>query len=266
MPGDTGRNPGDVIGNQGLFRLRRCAVGGLMGGMLIGGCARPAVVPPTASIPQRPLVALSPSIEPLPAERIGPAVPIPEIGDVQWPTDATPRDWNYLVLHHTATTQGSVESIHETHLKKKDSNGNPWQGIGYHFVIGNGAGMNDGEIEPTFRWRQQLAGAHAGVNEYNQHGIGIVLVGNFEKQSPTAAQLRAVRRLVGTLSRRFQIPQDHVVGHGDVKATECPGQYFPLDDVRSSAIALNRDPQPTIAMGFRRIPATDHFSLRSREQ
>jgi len=206
---------------------------GLLGGLGFGGCSQPAVLPPTASIPRPAAVTLSPRIEPI-APDLARSIPSPDIGDVQWPMDTSPRDWKYIVLHHTATDQGSVDSIHETHLKKKDKNGNPWQGIGYHFVIGNGEGMGDGEIEPTFRWRQQLAGAHAGVNEYNQQGIGIVLVGNFETHHPTPAQMHAVKRLVSTLSRKFAIANENIVGHGDVKATECPGQNFPLSEVRAS--------------------------------
>jgi hypothetical protein len=136
-----------------------------------------------------------------------------------------------------------VESIHEVHLKNKDKQGNPWLGIGYHFVIGNGQGMPDGDIEPTFRWRQQLQGAHAGVAQYNQRGIGVVLVGNFENSPPTDRQLSSVRRLVGILKREYTIEPVNVIGHGDVKATECPGQLFPLDDVRSS-VAVLEDLQP----------------------
>jgi N-acetyl-anhydromuramyl-L-alanine amidase AmpD len=148
------------------------------------------------------------------------------------------RDWKYIVLHHTATDQGDVESIHESHLKNKDKNGKPWLGIGYHFVIGNGQGMTDGAIEQTFRWKQQLQGAHAGVADYNQSGVGIVLVGNFEEKPPTAAQVAAAKRLIRVLSREFDIPADQVVGHSDVKATECPGRLFPLSEIRDSVAAL----------------------------
>lgn len=134
-------------------------------------------------------------------------------------------------MHHTATSRGSVESIHETHLQRKDSQGNNWMGIGYHFVIGNGNGMADGAVEPTFRWREQLHGAHAGSSDYNSHGIGIVLVGDFEESRPTRAQLAAVKQLVGSLKATFGITSNNVVGHGDVKATECPGQYFPMEEI-----------------------------------
>jgi N-acetyl-anhydromuramyl-L-alanine amidase AmpD len=117
------------------------------------------------------------------------------------------------VIHHTATSRGSVESIHEAHLQRKDKVGNAWLGIGYHFVIGNGNGMVDGAIESTFRWREQLHGAHAGGSEHNQHGIGIALVGNFEEEPPSPAQLAATKRLVAALKSEYRIKSDQVVAH-----------------------------------------------------
>lgn len=174
-------------------------------------------------------------------------VPRLAANDNPWRPKKTPRGWKHLVLHHTAANSGSVESIHEQHLKNKDKDGNPWLGIGYHFVIGNGHGMDDGAIEPTFRWTQQLAGAHAGVAEYNQRGIGIVLIGNFEKTAPTAAQLKSVKELLSILAREYQIDADHVIGHGDVKATECPGRLFPLKEVRTSVSAARAHDRATLA-------------------
>jgi N-acetyl-anhydromuramyl-L-alanine amidase AmpD len=149
----------------------------------------------------------------------------PAVVENPWKPDEKVRDWRHIVIHHTASSTGSVESVHEAHL------GRGWMGIGYHFLIGNGNGMDDGEIEPTFRWRQQLHGAHAGKDEYNQHGIGICLVGNFEETHPSAAQLAAVKRLVGVLKSEYDIGSDHVIPHNDVKSTACPGKNFPLAEV-----------------------------------
>ena len=227
--------PARIVWRIGVFLV------GLLGG-LPAGCIGPAALPPPMAIPQRPLVTLAPTIEPLRTEQFLPTVPSPDIGNPQWPTDEALKGWKYIVLHHTATERGSVESIHETHLQRKDKKGHPWQGIGYHFVIGNGDGMGDGEIEPTFRWKQQIAGAHAGVNEYNELGIGVVLIGNFEKRAPTPSQIQAVKRLVGMLSHDFGIPADRVIGHSDVKATECPGANFPLSEIRGSAMAFHTTP------------------------
>src|SRR6185369_5851266 len=87
----------------------------------------------------------------------------------------TSRAWRFVVLHHTATETGDVETIDENHRARTDSSGRPWLGIGYHFVIGNGQGMADGLVEPTFRWNDQLHGAHAGDQIHNEYGIGICL-------------------------------------------------------------------------------------------
>jgi len=201
------------------------------------GCYQQTVVPPTTSIspPMRPAPVIPQPMEPLSPPSSQPLEPI--IRNNPWKPDSEVRDWNYIVLHHTAASSGSLESIHEEHLKRKDKSGNSWLGIGYHFVIGNGKGMPDGEIEPTFRWRQQMQGAHAGVAEYNQHGIGIVLIGNFENDPPTAAQKAATKKLVSILKREYGIKNSKIVGHGDVKATECPGKHFPMSEVRDNVAA-----------------------------
>lgn len=208
----------------------------LMSGLGCSGCYQPAVVPPTASIPHRMVPAQPESPRRVLPPLTVPQTPVPPVNT--WKPTVTERDWKYIVLHHTATETGDVQSIHEAHLKNKDKNGKPWQGIGYHFVIGNGSGMGDGEIEPTFRWKQQMHGAHAGVGEYNQKGIGIVLVGNFEKHPPSPAQLAAVKQLVPALAAEYKIPPDQIMGHRDVKSTECPGKHFPLGEVRDTVAGL----------------------------
>ena len=133
----------------------------------------------------------------------------------------------YIVLHHSATATGDVASIDREHRSRTDDQGRPWLGIGYHFLIGNGRGQADGIIEPTFRWRDQLPGAHAGNRAYNDSGIGVCLVGDFTREPPTPRQQAAVRRLLGWLAERYDIQRDGVLRHSDVTATECPGTLFP---------------------------------------
>jgi len=147
-----------------------------------------------------------------------------------------PRDWQTIVLHHSATEGGNIDSIDAVHRQHKDSAGNPWLGIGYHFVVGNGhatagQGMGDGEVQPTFRWQQQLAGAHAGRREQNEQGIGICLIGNFERAAPTDKQLASLTALLKTLIARYDIAPARVLRHQDVHATLCPGRLFPWERV-----------------------------------
>jgi hypothetical protein len=134
------------------------------------------------------------------------------------------RRWKYIVLHHSDGEQGS-EAIFDRYHRQH----NGWRGVGYDFVIGNGHGAADGLVEVTFRWEQQLDGAHAGHDEYNQHGIGICLVGDFDRGYPTAKQMEALVGLVNYLQERCDIPTDNILGHCHVRpgGTRCPGKNFP---------------------------------------
>jgi hypothetical protein len=161
----------------------------------------------------------------------------PEIVPVE--PSVAPRAWKSIVLHHSATSGGNVESIDAVHRRQRDRSGNPWLGIGYHFVVGNGQKMADGEIQPTFRWLEQLPGAHSGTREHNENGIGICLIGNFDQSAPTARQLAAVRGLVKSLAERHSIPRERLLRHLDLQATLCPGRLFPWDQVRSDVPPAN---------------------------
>ncbi len=196
----------------------------------VGGCQRPVVQspPPVWHGSQRPAVPEPHEIMPLPSTSL------PSIFGNPWKPSVAARDWKHIVIHHTASSGGSVETIHAEHVNRKDKNGNKWKGIGYHFLIGNGTGMSDGKIEPTFRWKQQMQGAHAGNDEYNQYGIGICLVGNFQDHRPSTAQLASIKRLVGVLKKEYGLKSSQVVGHRDVKSTACPGKFFPMTEVAQS--------------------------------
>lgn len=139
------------------------------------------------------------------------------------------RTWKYIVIHHSATDSGSAASFDRSHRKRG------WDGLGYHFVIGNGSGTGDGVVEVGYRWTQQVTGAHAGrprpdVNLLNEQGIGICLVGNFNSSKPTRKQQESLHRLIDWLSGRCGIPRERVLVHRDVKGTECPGQHFPAQE------------------------------------
>jgi len=141
----------------------------------------------------------------------------------------SPRDWRTIVIHHTAAPRGSAGSIHKLHL----SNG--WDGLGYHFVIGNGTETRDGEIEAGYRWIDQIKGAHARArpgddNRWNLHGIGVCVVGDFTRTRPSERQLEALVGLVRALMAEYDIPRSAVVPHRFVHGTECPGLTFPWDE------------------------------------
>ena len=156
----------------------------------------------------------------------------PTDSKLSWMAEVAETEWQYIVIHHSATESGSVESIHEEHLNRRDAEGNPWLGIGYHFVIGNGQGMLDGTVQATFRWKEQIHGAHSGNEMFNTRGIGICLIGNFEETHPSKAQMNSLKSLVKFLTARHRITPEKLMGHASVKATACPGKHFPLNEIR----------------------------------
>lgn len=145
--------------------------------------------------------------------------------------DAVGADWRYIVLHHSDSESGSLESLESLHRQRRDQFGMPWEGIGYHFVVGNGQGMLDGRVVSTYRWRQQLHGAHTRSPRHNRRGIGICLIGDFELQAPTPRQLASTRKLIETLVTRFDIARHDVLRHSDVAATRCPGRLLPFEEL-----------------------------------
>ena len=180
--------------------------------------AEPAPVPP-------PVVALP---KPL-AEDLA-AVPR------EWTPLARPNQWRWIVIHHSATPTGSAAAFDKMHKSKG------WDELGYHFVVGNGTDTRDGQIEVGPRWPRQKWGAHAKTpdNRYNDFGIGVCLVGNFDQTRPSEDQVRSLSRLVGHLMKTYHIPANRVVGHSDTgRPTDCPGRLLSVAQVRRmSAQAL----------------------------
>ena len=95
-------------------------------------------------------------------------------------------------------------------------------------------GVADGQVEIGPRWREQRTGAHCSVRgrpEYNEIGIGICLVGNFNGSPPSEAQMRSLATLVQQLQNKYDIPRSRIQGHGSLKATDCPGKQFNMSDL-----------------------------------
>lgn len=144
------------------------------------------------------------------------------------------RKWTAIVIHHSGTKNGNAAIFDNWH-----KNGRHWEGVGYNFVIGNGTDSGDGQVEVTFRWREQKTGAHCGGthdNWANKQAIGICLVGNFNKTSPTYAQMHSLVRLIRFLQSRYGIPANRIYGHNTVRGahiTDCPGRNFSLVRLKS---------------------------------
>jgi LysM repeat protein len=138
-----------------------------------------------------------------------------------------PGRWKYVVVHHSATSMGSARSMDRYHREQRHME----NGLAYHFVIGNGRGMGDGQIFVGNRWQQQLQGGHLASEALNERSVGICLVGNFEKERPTARQMQSLTTLTQYLLGRCSLSKPAVKTHQEINTigTRCPGRLFDED-------------------------------------
>ena len=137
-----------------------------------------------------------------------------------WTPRSQARPWKWIVIHHSATPDGGAARFDKEHRNQG------WDELGYHFVIGNGSDTGDGLVEVGNRWTRQKHGAHAKTpdNRFNDYGIGICLVGNFETSRPSHKQMQSLANVVAYLMQRYDIPASRVIGHDDTgRSTACPG-------------------------------------------
>lgn len=137
-----------------------------------------------------------------------------------------PGRWRYIVIHHSGVNLGNVQSMDRYHREERRME----HGLAYHFVIGNGNGMGDGEVAPTRRWYGQLDGGHLASEAQNKVAIGICLVGNFDQRKPTERQMESLQALVEALLRRCRLSPAAVKTHQQINIvkTRCPGRFFPF--------------------------------------
>ena len=130
-------------------------------------------------------------------------------------------------MHHAGTginrhrTQASVTSdltgILSAHMEQG------YGDIGYHLAVDYVGRVWEGRS-------LSYEGAH--VLSENEANIGVLLLGNFERQRPSLAQLSAMEDLVRILRHHFRISARRVYGHRDLGSSLCPGAH-PYPYVRS---------------------------------
>lgn len=135
--------------------------------------------------------------------------------------------WQAIVIHDSGSPAGDVAALERRHLDAGLS------GLGYHFVIGNGQGMEDGQVAVGFRWERQLAGAHASTamrtpwplraheaplsaNDLNRRAIAVCLIGNGDRRAFTDQQAHELLNLVRALQAELGIGSHAVFFHREL--------------------------------------------------
>jgi hypothetical protein len=138
--------------------------------------------------------------------------------------------WRFIIVHNSGTRQGDARifDYYHRHVRRMRN------GLAYHFVIGNGTSSGNGEIEVGDRWRRQINGGHVHSDYLNNISLGICLVGDFNRDQPTPAQLDSCEELIRYLRARCgkvegrEIPvRPHREMNPPRWPTDCPGDVFP---------------------------------------
>ena len=145
-----------------------------------------------------------------------------------------------LTVHHDGLDPIQIGSAREAAarievIRRSHVENNGWADIGYHYIIDPLGGVWEGR--PI-----TLQGAH--VRDNNPRNAGVLVLGHFNYQQPTAQALGSLDGLVAALAEAHRIPLRSIATHRELNPTECPGDNLQrhMDQTRSSrgrlAVAL----------------------------
>jgi len=224
---DVAQNPGkDQDGAaplQNLQTTRRTML--LMGLGLLAGCAESKLR--TSSMPSPAWPSASYTLDAPPTPAVSSPEPAMSNGIIRrsaWAKGPiVPSLMNrmlpvrYITAHHTAlrftdsSERGTAAMMERIRLGHRDRN---FGDIGYHFAIDRAGRVWEG---------RQLSWQGAHVANKNEGNIGIVCLGNFDEQTPSSAQMDALKRFTAQLMRTYNVPVSRVKTHQEWAPTRCPG-------------------------------------------
>ncbi len=108
------------------------------------------------------------------------------------------RRWDHIDIFFSGTAAGNIKSLAEVHGLGNAAD------INCHFVVCNGVGGGDGEIQTTAKWQTQSS-AQPGGAASGDRTIRICLIGDGASTRPTDSQLKRLETLLEALGRRFDI-------------------------------------------------------------
>ena len=229
VSGTIGRVP-RTVAVWGAFLAASAGAVALLHAM--GPDARPVPVRTAVTGPEAPAGAIA-AVSAAELPRIAPRAAAPAKGT-----------WRAIVVHDSGSPAGDVAALERRHSRAG------LEGLGFHFVIGNGQGMDDGAVVAGYRWDRQLPGAHAArgmamrtaggsaldAEALNRTAIAICLVGNAERRAPSDAQMRSLAELLRSLQADLGIPANAVRFRSELGAAGGRAGCFPLDRFRAALL------------------------------
>ena len=112
--------------------------------------------------------------------------------------------WNRVEVYYSGTKAGNIKQLASlSGLARKED-------INCHFVICNGLGAGDGQIQSTEKWMRQWSLVSGRTWYGSGKTIRICVIADGKSAHPTESQKQMTRELVKELRRRFEIQTDSV--------------------------------------------------------
>lgn len=223
---------------------REMMIAGL--GMLVAGCSQ--APPPLTRRPGTPWPSESGSstyggfrggagVQPIAMTHRPSRAVAPAVAPTKRPGVLLPRSWwtkagpirskinpmngvTRITVHHegytpvwftdAASTRDRIEQMRNIHTRDRR-----WGDIGYHYILDRAGRIIEG---------RSIAYQGAHVSRQNPHNVGVLLLGNFEKQSPSRAQLGSLQKMLRHLMLTHRVPVRRVYTHRELGPTVCPGR------------------------------------------
>jgi hypothetical protein len=133
-----------------------------------------------------------------------------------------PHSISRVTLHHTGSAEplrvGDDPVARLRGLQSWGAADRNWWDVPYHFLIDL-----DGNVYEGRDWRYM--GETNTTYDPGGHFL-ISVIGNYELQQPTPAQIDAIVDMMAWAIRRFDLPLDRIGGHYDFAQTSCPGLHL----------------------------------------
>lgn len=111
----------------------------------------------------------------------------------------SPGRWSCIEIYYSGTKAGNIEQ-----LASLSGLANP-KDINCHFVICNGLGGGDGQIQTTEKWQRQWSVVPGRTRYDSGQTIRICIIADGKTTLPTDFQIKRVEALVEGLYRKFNI-------------------------------------------------------------
>jgi hypothetical protein len=145
-------------------------------------------------------------------------------------------EWSAIVVHHLGQPAGDLETIGRDHRNAG------LHELGFHFLIGNGNGLGDGDIQMGTRWLKQTSAAKPRdipSDNWNNRVISICLIGNGNRRPFTEQQTMHLSHLVQRLQQELSIPANQVfLGRELGIQNDSPGEFFAEAQFRSQLLDI----------------------------